>query len=138
MAGIGDNSGGASAPPLSPVRRRFEIERLENGRVELRIKEQTNVPVAKALAEVQRQKEQAFGRRRGDTMLHVARLPTTVAKRIAEVYGIDLCNFLQRKDWHPPTQAEMRRLEQIIDRDFPLLKTTEARFNLRPTSVAST
>lgn len=138
MPGIGNTGGGASAPPLSPVSKRYRLERLENGRVELRVKETTNVPVAKAIAEVQRQKEQAFGRRRGDTMLHVARLPTTVAKRIAEVHGIDLCNFLQRKDWSPPTQAEMRRLEQIIDRDFPLLKTTEARFNLRPTSVAST
>lgn len=139
----GDNGVGASAStPLSRAisnlaKSEYRLSRDEAGKPVLSITETVDVAAARAYAARRRHKEQALGLKRGAEMVPVAAIPYPTARAIAVKYGIDLVNTFQRTDWTPPTQAELRRLEQIIERELPALKTTEKRFNLRPCSTPS-
>ncbi len=136
------NGGVASATPLSLAIRdlshkTYRVNRDEKGKPTLSISERVDVEAAKAYAEKRRHKEQALGMRRGAEMVPIAAIPYTTARAIAVKYGIDLMNTFNRPDWTPPTQAELKRLERIIETEMPALKTTEKRFNLKPCSTRS-
>lgn len=132
----GSNGGEGHTSPLSLAVRDvawkdYKLSRDEKGRPTLHIKEQVDVDAIKRYTQRRRHKEQALGLRRNAEMVPVAAIPWTTARQIAVKYGIDLVNTLDRPDWTPPTQAELKRLEQIIETEMPALKTTEKRFNLK-------
>jgi hypothetical protein len=132
-----NNTGGGQLPPVTLDTNRYHLERPESGGVVLHINETANVAEAVATAEARRHKEQYLGQRRGADFVPVARIPLTTMRALAVKYGIDPINCLGRNDWQAPTQAELRRLERIIELETPKLKTTEKRFNLKPNSVRS-
>lgn len=127
------NTGGGQLPPVTLDRSRYQITRPETGGgVTLHIKESVDVAAAVGAAEKRREKEQILGLRKDAEIVPVARIPITVMRVIARRYGIDPINCLGRADWSPPTQAELRKLERIIERETPKLKTTNKRFDLKP------
>jgi hypothetical protein len=134
--------GGNTPSPLSMAmrdisRKSYTVNRDEKGKPVLTIKERVDVAAAKAYAEKRRHKEQALGIRRNAEMVPIAAIPYTTARAIAVKYGIDLVNAFDRPDYTPPSQADLKRLERIIETEMPALKTTEKRFNLKPCSTRS-
>lgn len=70
-------------------------------------------------AELARAKESELGIRRDAAMIPVGSIPMTKVMEIKEKYGIDLLNLRDR--------SERKRAFQIIEKNYPKLKTTNMR-----------
>jgi hypothetical protein len=86
---------------------------------EFRVQYVDNIDPFLSEAKRARDREEAEGLHRHDGYRRVGTIPMTEVMRIQDRYGIDLTNLRDK--------AERRLAFQIIERDYPYLKTTNQR-----------
>ena len=116
---------------IDPTTRQYQFNRVRGTKIEFKTREQVNVELAKRIAKARRDKEELLGRRKDAQYQPIASIPWPTMRALAAKYGIDPVNCLGLPDWQPPTQADLRRLERIIELETPHLKTTNTKFNLK-------
>lgn len=100
----------------------IRIDKAKNGSVEYGIRHSVNVAPVLESTHNRRRMETELRRNKKNEYRHFADLDMVTCMNIREKYGIDPMNL---------REGEGKLLFQIVERDYPLLKTTNMRVNRR-------